>query len=1029
MCNTPSALDMIASVCGKGAIVAVEQKLRGNVEFKVQEDNIRKEASRSNAKDMNEQARQIFNELAEKINLKCPRCQAAFHDYDGCNSLTCSIPSCKASFCAICLKDCGRDAHQHVQEVHGGLFDKGAFERSKILRAQAHIAFLKDKLSRESFELKQLVLNHIEKAKLTEESGTSNASAKKAAFFEKTKASLLLATRNDRLSLLSNPEDYNRRKELSRDDISPRCAVPRNYRLSLSCTQGDVYRISLDHNLIEGEDYWQPIGNIEAHFKENPKVESLLNISQALRCAVVAFEGHAGLYQTSRGVDIPKGHKLGKDEVSFRLRAIDRDGKVMDPGYDNMNMHRRLVVAGLNQNKRMILLEKHVEITPVSDLLFEPLQHMIGAGKPRSVITEIEMEIPNSQVELNTEQQKVAHPLRLKTAMEVAGPPGTGKTKTIVELVRALLQCTSYDILLLSERNGAINAVAEKFMSESLTMTGKKMEITDLQMWTSVMTYGAGENMGDSTKLFTLGEKLRFHPELVDLEGKRDLLIAASKSLSQALRNKLAEIVLLFGRRFNEGYAANRSKEIEGNKVELSSPLSIISAVEDVTQDMQDLFDETKKTRSTYVEEESASDLITRHSDLLGRLIYIRTSKEREAKESLPWDAKEATLRLRFILARFVHVLELDMFSPDNARDLYKEKTAVDEEYKTLFTRLEAELPALARLHMSTIGSSHRLPGDKNNNDGDLARAFGQLSLDNFDDEIESDPPKETIVIFDESGCIPSFELLGLTRLGRPIKSLVLVGDKHQLPPYDPMQGRRFGRGNSFGATGMRKGSRAETMRSLLDSSALTIDTGKVMLTTQYRVSKDIADILNHRVYRGQYNTCPRASIPLSGLRMIHVPWEESPKRKYVNPNEVRKGLELLNELSLDYDISSTLVITPITVLRLTHSLRHLDEINQYKNQQREFEFQINRLKRQNHVIETTVLTIDQCQGQEADAVILSLVQRPTRFLTLNRLNVALSRVRNKLYVLTDFKDLQQACRDKDWECAHLVADLLSDFN
>lgn len=119
-----------------------------------------------------------------------------------------------------------------------------------------------------------------------------------------------------------------------------------------------------------------------------------------------------------------------------------------------------------------------------------------------------------------------------------------------------------------------------------------------------------------------------------------------------------------------------------------------------------------------------------------------------------------------------------------------------------------------------------------------------------------------------EAGCIPSYELLGLTRLGRPIKAIILVGDKHQLPPYDPMQGRRFGRGNSFGANRSRRNDRAEGMQSLLDSSVLTIDSGKVMLTTQYRVPQDIAN---------------------------------------------KRGLRLLNQLSLEYDISSTLVITPVS--------------------------------------------------------------------------------------------------------------------
>ena len=98
-------------------------------------------------------------------------------------------------------------------------------------------------------------------------------------------------------------------------------------------------------------------------------------------------------------------------------------------------LHDRLVIAGLNQNNRMVLLEKHVAESSDSDLLFEPLQHLVGSGEPVPVVTEMNMEVPTTQVDLNEEQQKVAHPLRLKTAMEVAGPPGTGKTKTIVELV------------------------------------------------------------------------------------------------------------------------------------------------------------------------------------------------------------------------------------------------------------------------------------------------------------------------------------------------------------------------------------------------------------------------------------------------------------------------------------------------------------------------------------------------------------------------------------------------------------------
>jgi hypothetical protein len=46
MCKTPSALDMIDAVLGKGAIIAVEEKLRRKVEFQCEERILRTNASK-----------------------------------------------------------------------------------------------------------------------------------------------------------------------------------------------------------------------------------------------------------------------------------------------------------------------------------------------------------------------------------------------------------------------------------------------------------------------------------------------------------------------------------------------------------------------------------------------------------------------------------------------------------------------------------------------------------------------------------------------------------------------------------------------------------------------------------------------------------------------------------------------------------------------------------------------------------------------------------------------------------------------
>ena len=72
-----------------------------------------------------------------------------------------------------------------------------------------------------------------------------------------------------------------------------------------------------------------------------------------------------------------------------------------------------------------------------------------------------------------------------------------------------------------------------------------------------------------------------------------------------------------------------------------------------------------------------------------------------------------------------------------------------------------------------------------------------------------------------------------------------------------------------------------------------------------------------------------------------------------------------------------------------------------------------------------SVLTIDQCQGQEADFVLLSLVQKPTRFLNKNRLNVALSRVRKKLFFVADQQQFRRASGNSSWDCSTIAIDLL----
>ena len=55
-------------------------------------------------------AQMHFNRITEDVlTLHCPRCKKAFVDFKHCYALDCN--ACPCGFCALCLKDCGKDAH------------------------------------------------------------------------------------------------------------------------------------------------------------------------------------------------------------------------------------------------------------------------------------------------------------------------------------------------------------------------------------------------------------------------------------------------------------------------------------------------------------------------------------------------------------------------------------------------------------------------------------------------------------------------------------------------------------------------------------------------------------------------------------------------------------------------------------------------------------------------------------------------------------------------------------------------------
>lgn len=214
--------------------------------------------------------------------------------------------------------------------------------------------------------------------------------------------------------------------------------------------------------------------------------------------------------------------------------------------------------------------------------------------------------------------------------------------------------------------------------------------------------------------------------------------------------------------------------------------------------------------------------------------------------------------------------------------------------------KAEAYLHMSCRVRVATIGSSHKMlsPTDENPYTSSEECGFPEEFLND-----REEGPKRAFFIIDEAGCIPSFELLGLSRIGRPIEGLLVVGDKHQLPPYSS--------NSSFGKT--KTAVTTHHTRSILDESVLRVDDGSlVTLFLQYRVPRDIASILNTYIYNGRYETPWDSSTVATGFNLIHVERSRRTEESYVNRDEITKCIDILKRL-LSSGEESIMVITPVS--------------------------------------------------------------------------------------------------------------------
>jgi hypothetical protein len=397
------------------------------------------------------------------------------------------------------------------------------------------------------------------------------------------------------------------------------------------------------------------------------------------------------------------------------------------------------------------------------------------------------------------------------------------------------------------------------------------------------------------------------HPELVEyrrlIKDKRQIIAVRKDAM---LRN-LAGSIEALGPRLPPGSDADTRSDLiaRGDPDDLTQPVEIIMTVSRTANAIKTLL-----SKATFTENE-LEETIVDNSSVLGRLIPI-ADKSDEAKNKdplvdLPWKRRISQIisGLKLIQICLDTVLKSELYSIEKAEETSFALKQLEEDLKRSAARISVEILEEARVMMGTIGSSHKFPVPKDEESEDFDCAFGRLNIKGANTKAG----KETIVVFDEAGCIPSYELLGISRLQRSVKSLICVGDKHQLHPYAPgsftTKGRSF-RGRSVTSHAI------ETVASLLDVSALEENGdmgGKIRLTTQYRVPRDIANVLNQRIYNNAYRTPINCAVPSHGFHFVHVDYCHGSK-KYENDNEVKKCLAIVKTHATPGQ--SIMILTPV---------------------------------------------------------------------------------------------------------------------
>lgn len=273
----------------------------------------------------------------------------------------------------------------------------------------------------------------------------------------------------------------------------------------------------------------------------------------------------------------------------------------------------------------------------------------------------------------------------------------------------------------------------------------------------------------------------------------------------------------------------------------------------------------------------------------------------------------------------------------------------------------KAHILSSTRIYLCTIDSTCRLAKELKEHEIDL---------------------KLDTCLVDEAGCVLELSIPILLRFCP--KNMILIGDHKQLQPFSLVREDPNRITNH--------------MRSLLER-ALLCGLNAIMLNTQYRMHPNICSIVSDLFYENNLLTDQNLKRESKNPCIwFDAPFEETKhqKRGYSNNEEAEKVVDIVNNLLKSYPKSSIFVVT-------------------FYNKQRSEIFKLLEkdlnTKQGMDAEQISVLSVDKCQGSEADYVILSTVRTENVNLFLKddrRICVALSRAKQGMWIVGDYENFKK---------------------